>query len=125
MGNRSRLTDEQHDRMIHLRERRWSAARIAAAIGCSEGTVSWYFLIQGVDIHSDRPLPPIPTEPVVCFRGDYSVRRFTAAEDAELLRLEATGINPHQIALALGRKRNSVIGRLATLARRDARAEAA
>lgn len=125
MTRRPSLTDDQKYRIAALREKRWTIPAIAAEVGCSEGSVSWNLLMQGVDIYEDKPLPPVPTEPVVCGRKDYVVRRFTVAEDAELLRLEASGLNLHQIAKRLGRKRNSIIGRLATLARRDARAEAA
>lgn len=125
MGKTPNLTPEQRERIADLREKRWNIPSIAAEIGCSEGSVSWTLLIQGVDIHEDRPLPPVPTEPVIYSRTGYAVRRFTQAEDDQLLALEAQGLNLHRIAIALGRKRNAIVGRLATLARRDARAEAA
>jgi hypothetical protein len=51
------------------------------------------------------------------------VRRFTAEEDALLLQMEANGARYCEMCRALGRRHNSIIGRLATLARRDARAE--
>ena len=60
----------------------------------------------------------------VAFRGGHVVRRFTAFEDAEILRLAAEGVSRNRIAKQLGRRHNSIIGRLMTLARHDALAEA-
>ena len=63
--------------------------------------------------------------PAIVRRGDHIVRRFTEKEDALLLELEAQNLNYSEIARRLDRRRNSIVGRLATLARREARAEAA
>lgn len=125
MAKRPNITAEQRERIADLREARWTIPAIAAEVGCSQGSVSWILLVDGVDINAGWPLPPIPTEPTGYERNGQAVRRFTQDEDAELLRLEASGLNLNRIAKALGRKRNAILGRLATLARRDARAEAA
>jgi DNA-binding CsgD family transcriptional regulator len=121
---RAPLSADEIERIIEMRERRMSSRAIAVEIGCHEGSVDWALLREGVDIHQDRPLPPVPTQPVVMARGGHQVRRFTADEDRLLLLLEAGGCNPCQIARQLGRRHNSVVGQLRSLARRDARAEA-
>ena len=54
---------------------------------------------------------------------DGRVPVLVSADAAELLTLEAQGINIAEIARRISRKPNSVKGRLMTLARRDARAE--
>lgn len=123
MERRADLTAEELDRIADLRERRLTEAAIAAKIGCSLGSVSWALLKLGIDINADRPLPPVPTAPVVAQRGDHVVRRFTQAEDEQLLALEADGLSVYAISQRLGRRNNSVLGRLRTLARREARLE--
>ena len=62
---------------------------------------------------------------MVILRAGRAVRPFTAAEDAELLRLEAEKLRYLEIARRLGRKRHVVAARLASLARRAERQEAA
>lgn len=119
------LTEAQLERIAELTEDgRYTVARIARMVGCSEGSVGWAQLKLGVDRHPTKPLPPVPTEPVVARRGEHVVRRYTQAEDAELLRLEAQGLPAYRIGKRLGRRANSIVGRLRTLARREARAEA-
>lgn len=123
MEKRAPLTEAETDRIIELREAGKTEGFIAREIGCSEGTVSWALLKAGVDIYADRALPPVPEHPTTCVRGGHLVRRYTQAEDERLLALEATGLNVHRIAVTLGRRHNSVVGRLRSLARRQARAE--
>lgn len=127
MGKRPNLTQAQLDQIAELREQRGlSAARIAAIVGCSQGSVSWALLRIGVDIHTDKPLPPIPAQPTSVQRNGHVVRRFTQADDEVLLKLEAEGLNPGEIGRRMDppRQPNSIRGRLMTLARREARAEA-
>lgn len=125
VAKRPPLTEEQLELIADLTEdRRFTASQIARLVGCSEGSVGWAQLKLGVDRHPTKPLPPVPTEPVVMRRGGHVIRRFTQADDKQLLDLEAKGLNPHRIAKAMGRRHNSIVGRLRTLARRDARAEA-
>jgi transposase-like protein len=124
MSKRPNISAEDQERIVSLRLKRWNIPSIAKEIGCSEGTVSWHLLMAGIDLHENKPLAPVPVEPIVCGRNGYIVRRFTQAEDSRLLALEAEGLNLNRVAKALGRKRNAILGRLATLSRRDARAEA-
>lgn len=124
MSKRAALTEEELDRIADLREKHLPSATIAREVGCSQGSVDWALLKMGVDIHADRPLPPVPEEQIVAMRGGKPVRRFTAAEDARLLALEASGMKTYAISRELGRQNNSVIGRMRTLARRQGRAEA-
>jgi hypothetical protein len=51
------------------------------------------------------------------------MRGFTDQEDRRLLELEAQGLTYTQMAQRLGRKQNSIRGRLYTLARREERVE--
>jgi hypothetical protein len=123
MARRPDLTPDELERIAELREGRASQREIARQIGCSVGSVSWALLKLGIDIDPDAPLPPVPTEPTQYARGGMVVRRFTEAEDARLLELEASGAKVYHIAKLIGRQNNSVLGRLRTLARREARAE--
>ena len=120
---RPRLTRAEIERIVELRERGRSEATIARLIGCSASAVSWALLREGVDIHQERPLAPVPTEPVVKLRGGFPVRLFTEADDERIAALEAEGLTVSQIARAMGRRNNSIIGRMRTLARRLGRAE--
>lgn len=122
-NKRAVLTDEEVERIIDLTESGKSPRAVARLVGCSQGSVSWALLREGVDLHADRALPPVPTSPIVQRRGDHVVRRFTQEEDAQLAALEAQGLKTYQIARRLGRQNNSVVGRMRTLARRAARAE--
>lgn len=118
---RAPLTEAEIERIVTLREKRWTETAIAEEIGCCVGSVSWALLREGVDIHADRPLAPVPIEPLTYRRGGCLVRRYTQADDAQLLALEAAGHTTHRIAIIMGRRFNSVIGRLRTLARRQER----
>lgn len=124
MTKRAPLTDEEKARIAELRERGLTIGQIAHRMKCSRGSAAWAILAMGVDLYPDKAPDPVPTEPVVYRRGGRTVRRFTAAEDARLLELERQGLATYRIARTLGRQNNSVIGRMRTLARRDARLEA-
>lgn len=122
---RRRITEEQLERAIALRERGWSLRRIAELIGaCSPQALSWHFLARAVD-------PPKPAALRVDFhlrcpvmkRGAHVMRAFTPDDDARLIELERQGATVSAIGRALGRKPNSIKGRLMTLARREERAE--
>lgn len=118
---RAALTQAERDIAAEMRERGLSCGRIARKLKCSEGAVSWAMLAMGVDPHADRTLPPVPTEPIIQYRASGAVRRFTIDEDDVLLSLEAQGLSANAIGKRLGRKANSVTGRLRTLARRAER----
>lgn len=110
-------------RLAELREGKgWSYKRIAEAMGKSEGWVSWYCLVHAIE-KPGTPARSTVKPGSVERRGDHLIRRFSEDEDARLLELEAQGLNYSRIARSVGRHRNSVLGRLATLARREARAE--
>lgn len=118
-----RLTHEQIDLIVELREKGWSYERIAQKTGRSASAISWHCLKHAAD-------PPKPTRlrdevsgPVIFKRGSHVVRRYTPREDQQLLALERQGLNHTEIGKALGRRPNSITGRLMTLARRERRAE--
>ncbi len=123
MRKRPRLTADQVQLIIEHRERGLTMEQIARKVGCSQGSVNWLLLKQGVDIHENRVLPAVPTQPVTLQRGGHVVRRFTQAEDLKLLDLEKQGLCMTQIGRELGRRPNSIVGRLRTLARRAEREE--
>lgn len=121
---RRRLSEAEIARIVELREAGWGYARIAAEMGCSANTITWHCLRHAAD-------PPRPGRcwagvkgPAVMRRGNHVVRRYTPEEDERLLAMEQEGLGVCEIARRLGRKPNSVIGRLMTLARRAERAEA-
>jgi IS30 family transposase len=117
------LTPAQHDAIAELRgDKGWTIKRIAAHLGVTHGAVAYRCLIDGIE----KPGPvPAPTEwrgPMVSQRGAYPVRRFTAEEDEWIVEYESRGHSHAEIGRRLGRKPNSIKGRLATLARREERA---
>jgi hypothetical protein len=104
--------------MAAMRERGLSLGQIARAIGCSESWVNWKCLQMGADHPGAKELSNLTLGPAVCKNG---TRRFTADEDAKIVALEKQGANPAQIGRQLGRSRGSVLARLMTLARHEAR----
>jgi hypothetical protein len=127
MGRSRILTDGQIAEMSALRERGWSCARIAehfAAKGTrvSQGAVAWQCLRAGADAPlrlRGRSHPA--AQPYM--RNGRQVRPYTASDDVKLLEMEAAGSTLAAMSKALGRKNNSILGRLMTLARQQARAE--
>ncbi|PHY20896.1 hypothetical protein CSW59_06710 [Caulobacter sp. BP25] len=119
-----RLSPSDFDQMVQMRERGRSYAVIARKLGCSIGTVSWHCLRLGAEPPKPRALKPLADGPQSVSRGDHTVRRFTAEDDAKLLEMEAQGASVSAIAKALDRRHNSITGRLMTLARHQARTEA-
>jgi hypothetical protein len=124
MGGRRILSDPQIEVMSELRESGWSYQRIAAhftaaGTSISSGSIAWQCLRVGAD------LPPARRGRAYGTRTWGRGRAFTPAEDARLLELEQRGAKYSVIAKDLGRAENSIRGRLMTLARHQARAEAA
>lgn len=124
-GNyRRKLTPEQAEMIASLRSEGLAPRVIAERFGVSEGLIKYYCLRNGIDPpkNSAKRLPPVPQKSVIYRRADgHLIRRFSAEEDQLLLRLEAQGCNYNAIARTMGRTRNTVISRLACLARRDER----
>ncbi len=121
------LNDAQLDEMCTLRERGWGLDRIAAhfteaGTAISPQAINWQCMRLGADVpprlrgtHSQAESPYL--------RGKHPVRPFTGEEDALLRVLEMQGFRISEIARRMGRKPNSIKGRLYTLARQDARQE--
>lgn len=120
-----RFTTEQHEGMAEMREAGRSYGQIALAFGCSESTAYWVCLKLGADRPNAKPLQPRALGPEVVQRNGHAVRRYSAEEDVQLLALAAEGKGESEIGRLMGRKPNSVRARLMTLARHEARTEAA
>lgn len=120
-----RLTDSDYERMAVLRERGVSYNAIGKELGCSGKAVSWHCLRLAIDAPKPAPLRPnYHLEQPLMKRGNHIVRAFTPDEDKRLIELEAQGLGNSAIGRVLGRRPNSIAGRLMTLARRDERAAA-
>lgn len=124
LKRRPNLTDEQKAAVTAKRELGWTVDRIAAEFDISSGSVAWCCLVLGAD-PPDAKLQNRDHYPMVVMRNGMPVRRFTPEDDAQLLRLEAAGESINSIASTIGRRTNSVRGRLSTLARRERFAEKA
>ncbi len=124
MTRRRNLTPEQLDRMVTMREKGYGYAVIAQEIGCSVGSISWHCARLGVEHPKSRwPLQRAVQKPYSYHRRNGIVRAFSEEEDVELLRLREDGHTLAEICRRLGRRHNSVMGRLHSLARRAAREE--
>ena len=123
---RPRFTAAQHEQMAEMREAGHSYTQIARVFGCSDSAVYWACLKLGAERPGAPLLRPRALGPPVIGRGDGVVlRRWTAEEDARLLVLANEGRGHCEIGRLMDRRHNSVRGRLMTLARHEARAEAA
>lgn len=108
------------DEIADLIEAGHTVRDIANRFDASVGAVAWQILRLGVvGPRSKRG----GAQPRSYVRAGRTVRSFTEEEDRLIIDLEAEGLSVVQIAKRLGRRHNSVIGRLATLARHDAIAE--
>lgn len=121
-----KLSDQQIVKMAELREQGWSLRRIAnyfAARGTiiSQSALGWQCLRVGADLPPERQGRNFTPKQIV--RNGCLVVPFTPEEDNRLLKLEAAGATHSQIGRELGRRQNSIRGRLMTLARADARRE--
>ncbi|NWK96541.1 hypothetical protein DM806_12895 [Sphingobium lactosutens] len=121
------LTNEQLDEMATLRERGWSAPRIAAHFAgegapISKSTVYGQCKRIGADVPARLQHKTFQRRDPY-WRAGQAVRPWSAEEDGMLLDLEQRGTRINAIARQLGRANSSVRGRLLTLARREARSE--
>lgn len=118
---RPKITLAQSDQIAGYREAGRSYQWIANRLDLSEGAVSWHCLTRGIEPPNPRPVRADRASQEAYRRGAHLVRLFSPEEDRRLLDLEATGITLSEIARRLDRRRNTIAGRLATLARRDER----
>jgi hypothetical protein len=125
------ITEAHVDRIVELGEAGKSDEFIVGrlkhefGVNVSASAVHWHRIKHCAEPADRTRVPPVPTEPRIERRGDHIVRRFTQAEDAELLALEAQGLNDNQIGKRIGRRPNSVRGRLLILSRHADRRERA
>lgn len=120
MGGRRILSDAQLDDMADWREAGMTYAAIAsrfiaAGTPVTASTIAWQCLRLGV-------ISPRYTQASVGRPASIG-RPFTADEDAQMLALAAQGLSRAAIGRALGRRANSIAGRLYTLARIETVAE--
>lgn len=121
MDRGSGMTEQERvDKIAELRETGQSYDLIGQAIGISGSYVCWICLKHGIEGHRKYPLGD--KGPMLMRRGNHEVRKFTPEEDATITRMELAGAKRSEIARALKRKPNSILGRLMTLARREERA---
>jgi hypothetical protein len=113
------------DRIVAMREAGKTYEQIGRALGCSAKAVSWHCLRLGADSPRPTKLWDGIVGPPTFGRNGHTVRRYTVEDDALLLKLERQGLPIATIAQRMGRRWNSVKGRLMTLARRDERSSAA
>ncbi len=114
-----RLTSDQIDELIELRESGWSYDRIARRLGVTAGAVHYQCLRHGV-VSPNQRLTEVPAEQQLhVTRTGLVQRRFTIEEDQRLLALEAEGLPLSEICRRLGRSNTSVRMRLMMLASRE------
>ncbi len=126
MGKR-KFEDADYARIAEMREAGLSYEQIALAIGkgTSAKAVSWHCLRLGAEPPKKTRLrPQYYLEQPLMKRGNHLVKAFTPAEDARLTDLSMRGLGDSAIGRELGRRPNSVRGRLMTLARREERESA-
>lgn len=122
-GRKRKYTEDQIDRAVTLREDGRTLQQIEQETGVHRCVVSHYCLRLGADLPAGmRGASPNPQRPPYR-RGRHIVRPFSPEDDARILEMANQGLTRAEIARAMGRKRNSIEGRLLTLARHDARAE--
>jgi IS30 family transposase len=117
------VTPEKMKIIESMRSAGKSYRQIGNKIGMSPGAVSYYCLKEAIEAPKLAKCWDSIQGPPVVKRGNHVVRRFTAEEDEQLLAMERAGVRVRQIARALGRKDNSIRGRLMCLVRREERAE--
>lgn len=119
---RRKYTEEQANTAAELREQGLTFVEIGEKLGMNERSVQYHCMRLGADLPPNAPRRNNRL-PEVYQRNGRIVRLFTPEEDAELLRLEATGMPTNQIARLMGRPANSTRGRLMLLAMKEARDE--
>ncbi len=115
------MTPEKLATIERMRSAGRSYRAIGNAIGMSPGAVSWYCLANAIEPPNPRKPVAEMRGPLVMRRGEHEIRRFTEDEDRRLVALSKRGFSYGHIAQQIGRKPNSVRGRLMSLARREER----
>jgi transposase-like protein len=123
MRRRRNLTEAEKAYAAQEREKGRTLESIADEIGCSRGSIEWYCLLVGADTPRPRSTRETPKEPRVIMRKGRPMRFFTEEEDRQIIAMSIDGKTDTEIGRAIGRRSHSIRGRLATLARREARAE--
>jgi hypothetical protein len=116
----TRLNEDQVERILDLRRRKWSKQGIADELGCSLSTVSYRLLLEGEGERMPAPtLMKRRTDAPV--RGGREVKPFTMAEDVMLLDAREAEVRWSQIGRKLNRKPHVCYQRMLTLMRHEAR----
>jgi AraC-like DNA-binding protein len=116
-----RLTDEDHDRIHELAAKGLKCGQIAQRLGRHQSTVQWYMYSEGLQ----APTPAAEGTVLTYKRGDHTVNRFSAEEDAFIETLRIEGVPISEIAdrssqrFGINRKHHSVRCRLIMLAARS------
>lgn len=123
MAYHKRLTQDEIDAICHSREAGASVPVLARRYGVSRGAIDYRLLMNGVlnpkALQSNFAQPRAERREII--RGGRVVRWFTAAEDAFILEKSTAGMSEGAIGRLMDppRPRNSIVGRLATLARHE------
>lgn len=118
-----RYSQWQIEQAVELRESGLTYRAIGNQLGMHPGAVAWHCLMLGADTPQTRHKVIPLGGAMVTIRQGHQVRRFTHEEDAKMIEMDLAGARIADICRTLGRRQNSVTGRLATLARRDNRSE--
>jgi hypothetical protein len=131
MAKKRMLTDEQVEAACRLREDDGlSTAQIVRQLKLpiGEKSLEWVLIVNG----AESPNAVVQADfyryaGMVVGRGKHVMRYFTREDDVTILALERAGKNPGQIGRSLNppRRPNSIRGRLAIIARYQARCELA
>jgi hypothetical protein len=121
---RRRLTPAQREEVLALRAHGHGLAWIAGHLGVGEGAVQWTCLAAGAEHPREIAKLRDYGDPAYVRNGRV-VRPFTEHEDLLIVAMRRTGTQIKDIAAALKPPRgpSSISARLATIARRAARAE--
>lgn len=111
-----KLTDEQIDRMIQMRESGSGYGAISTALGVSKGAIHYQCLKHGAFSPRQTGRRPATAARTYIGRDGRKFRPFTADEDQRMTELSIAGRPMDAIAREIGRPRTSVRIRLMTLA---------
>lgn len=120
-------TNEQLDFIATMRERGRGGEFIARELKerfgviCDASTVIYQCMRMGADIPPRLRIKPVKQKRRM--RNGHVVRPFSKSDDKVLLEMKAAGHRTTEICRTLKRPSSSIIGRLMTLARQEARKE--